>query len=123
MFGPLGLRPYVVDWEETAEALVRRVHREAVGGVLDEGTKRLLDEVLAEPGVPARRRRPSPEAPPLPILPLTFRKEGKAFRYFSMVTTLGTPQDVLLQEVRIETFFPFDEETRRLAEEMAAEGT
>jgi hypothetical protein len=32
-------------------------------------------------------------------------------RLFSTIMTLGTPQDVTLQELRIETFFPADEES------------
>jgi hypothetical protein len=31
---------------------------------------------------------------------------------FSTITTFGTPQDVTLQELRIECFFPADEATR-----------
>ena len=31
--------------------------------------------------------------------------------FFSTVTTLGTPLDVTLQEIRIECFFPADEDT------------
>jgi len=123
MFSPSGLRPWVTNWESAAEALVRRVHREAVGGVLDEASSKLLDEVLAFPGVPARWRKPSPETPLLPVIPVSFEKSGKAFHYFSTVTTLGTPQDVLLQEVRIECFFPLDAATRRHAEELAAVDT
>jgi hypothetical protein len=30
---------------------------------------------------------------------------------FSTIMTLGTPQDVTLQELRLETFFPADEES------------
>jgi len=30
-----------------------------------------------------------------------------------LVATLGTPQDVTLQEIRIESFFPGDQETER----------
>src|SRR5262245_25808301 len=35
MLGPDGLRPYVANWDAVAQMLVRRVHREAVGGVPD----------------------------------------------------------------------------------------
>lgn len=118
MFSPHGLRPYVTNWETAAEALIRRVHREAVGGLPDEATAQLLSEVLAYPDVPPRWRRPSLEAPLLPVVPVSFMKAGKAFNYFSAVTTLGTPQDILLQEVRIESFFPLDSLTRRNAEEL-----
>jgi transcriptional regulator with XRE-family HTH domain len=119
MFDPRGLRPFVKNWEATAEALIRRVHREAVGAVVDDATGALLEEVLAYPGVPARWRRPDVERPLLPVVPVIFEKDGTAFSYFSAVTTLGTPQDVLLQEVRVEAFFPMDEETRSRAEAWA----
>jgi hypothetical protein len=32
---------------------------------------------------------------------------------FTAITTLGTPLDVTLQELRIESFFPADEESDR----------
>jgi hypothetical protein len=44
----------------------------------------------------------------MPIVPVRFRKYDFARAYFSTVTTLGTPQDVMLQEIRIECFFPAD---------------
>jgi transcriptional regulator with XRE-family HTH domain len=109
MFGPL--RPYVANWEQTGEALVQRVHREAVGGMPDPETLRLLDDVLSLPGVPAEWRRPDFNAGALPILPVEFARGEVAVSYFSMVTTVGTPQDVTLQEIRVEAFFPADERT------------
>ena len=112
MFSPNGLRPYVTNWPSAAEALIRRVYREVVGGVVDERTRALLDEVLHYPEVPKEWRRPSVEAPLLPVIPVAFEKDGRRFNYFSAVTTLGTPQDVLLQEIRVESFFPLDDETR-----------
>ncbi len=121
MFDPVGLRPYVVNWGEAAAALIGRVHREAVGGALDDGTRRLLDETLRQPGVPAAWRSSALEPPPLPVIPVSFAKAGRSFRFFSTVTTLGTPQDVLLQELRLECFFPLDEDTRAQAASLAAE--
>jgi transcriptional regulator with XRE-family HTH domain len=111
MFDPGGLRPYVANWEAAAEALVQRVHREAVGGVPDSRTRELLAEALAQPGVPRRWRTPDLARPPLPVVPVSFAKDGVALSYFSAVTTLGTPQDALLQEIRIESFFPADAAT------------
>jgi transcriptional regulator with XRE-family HTH domain len=119
MFDPDGLRPFVTNWEEFAEALITRVQRESVGGAPDEATARLLEEVLAFPGVPRRWRRPSLETPLIPVIPVRFRKGARTFAYFSTVTTLGTAQDVTLQELRIECFFPMDAETVRNAEELA----
>ena len=119
MFDPQGLRPFVLNWEMVAEALITRVHREAVGGDPDESTVRLLEEVFSFPGVPRRWQRPSPETPLMPVIPVTFRKGSRMFAYFSTVTTLGTAQDVTLQELRIECFFPMDAETERNAKELA----
>jgi transcriptional regulator with XRE-family HTH domain len=111
MFDPAGLRPYVANWESVAEALVQRIHREALGGAPDAGTADLLEEVLAYPGVPRRWRSPDLLAPfPRPYLAVQFRKGGLARDFFSTVTTLGTPLDVTLQEIRIECFFPADEQ-------------
>jgi transcriptional regulator with XRE-family HTH domain len=111
MFAPDGLRPHVTNWEAAAEALIQRVHREAVGGVPDAETLALRDEALAQPGVPPEWRLPDPARAPLPVVPVAFAKDGLALSYFSMVTTLGTPQDALLQEIRIESFFPADDVT------------
>lgn len=119
MFDPEGLRPYVTNWEEAAEALVRRIDREAVGGVPDTLLRALLDEVFGYRDVPARLRVPNREAPLSPLIPIAFRKAGHRYAYFSTVTTLGTPADITLQELRIECFFPVDAETERNARAMA----
>jgi transcriptional regulator with XRE-family HTH domain len=111
MFHPDGLRPFVANWEQVGEALVQRVHREAIGGVPDARTAALLQELLALPGVPERWRLPDLTAAPLPVIPVEFRKGRLAVSYFSMVTTVGTPQDVTAQEIRLESFFPADEAT------------
>jgi transcriptional regulator with XRE-family HTH domain len=113
MFDPAGLKPFVTNWDAVAESLVRRVQREAVGGVPDEATLALLDEVFSLPGVPAQWSAPNAETAALPVIPVAFTKDGLTFDFFSAVTTLGTPQDITLQELRIECFFPMDEATRR----------
>ena len=115
MFDPNGLRPHVSNWEAVAETLVQRVHREAVGGVPDAATEGLLAEVLAYPDVPKRLRRMNLAAPSVPVIPICFRKGEHVFNYFSAITTLGTPQDVTLQEMRIEGFFPADAATEARA--------
>ncbi|HZO32453.1 MAG TPA: helix-turn-helix transcriptional regulator [Chloroflexota bacterium] len=123
MLHPDGVRPFIVNWEAVAEALVQRVHREAIGGVPDEETRLLLAEILAYPDMPRRWRTPNLTTASPPFLAVQFRKGDLALSYFSTVTTLGTPQDITLQELRIESFFPADEATeihaRRLAREWA----
>ena len=115
MFHAQALRSVVENWDAVAEALVQRLHREAVGGVLDDATIALLNEVLAYPGVPARWARPTAVLAPLPFLPVSFRVDDEVLQYFSTITTLGTPLDITLQEIRIECFHPADDATEQYA--------
>ena len=107
MFGPL--RPYVPNFAEVGPALIRRAHRETIAGVLDPQTEALLTDVLALPGIPASWRRPDFTHPIVPVIPVRFERDAVAVSYFSMVTTVGTPQDVTSQEIRLESFFPVDD--------------
>ena len=122
MFEPDGLRPAVENWETVARSLILRLHREAVGGVLDNRGQELLAALLACPGVPASWATPDLTAPQMPVLPVVFRHGAQRFRYFSAVTVLGTPQDVTVQELRIECFFPSDEATKAAARALSSDG-
>jgi len=131
VFDPNGMRPFVEHWDEVASSLLHRVRTEATGRVVDEKTRELVAALLAYPGgkalsveqIQTRSRRSdpgqtfesnsAPGRPVLPIIPLSFRKGETVLNYFSMVTTVGTPQTVAAQELRIETMFPADEETER----------
>jgi len=112
IFDPQGMRPFVADWDTVSRSLLQRVHRESVGHVIDSGTRGLLDDLLAYPGVPGDwRTHHAPSAAAMPVIPLGFISEGVVLRYFSMVTSVGTPQNVAAQELRLECMFPADEAT------------
>ena len=113
MFDPQGMRPFVADWDNVARSLLQRVHRESVGHVVDGTTQHLLDELLAYPDVPRdwKTHQITSSAPSMPVIPLNFVSEGAVLRYFSMVTTVGAPQNVAAQELRLESMFPADDET------------
>ena len=120
VFHPLGLRRFVVNWEEVARHLVLRAHREFAGPAGDEPGAALLDELHRYPGVPSYPAVPPPSSLPEVVIPVHLRKDGVDIRTFSTIMTLGTPQDVTLQELRIETFFPADEASDRVLRQMAA---
>lgn len=113
MFDPTALRPFIVNWDEASKALIQRIHREAVGHTLDERTRELLASLLAYDDIDPALRAVSADGtePTLPMVPLNFQKEGQVLRYFSMITTVGTPQTITTQELRIECMFPADEAT------------
>jgi len=111
MFDPAGMRPFVANWEQVAKGLFERVYRESVGRVIDDGTRDLMAMLLAYPDVKAAWRAPGAATPTLPVIPISFVKEGRLLNYFSMVTTVGTPQTIAAQELRVECMFPADDAT------------
>jgi transcriptional regulator with XRE-family HTH domain len=121
VFHPLGARRYIVNWEEVARHLLGRAERElsAVSG--DEPAAALLAEL--RPAVDASW----PERPPAPIaaadllLPVHIRTDRFELRLFSTIMTLGTPTDVTLQELRIESFFPADRPSELVWRDVAAD--
>jgi transcriptional regulator with XRE-family HTH domain len=119
MFHPRGLRPHIVNWEAMAAALIQWVHRDVLSGLGGEETRRLLDELLSYPGIPPRWRSLDVNVSTAPFLPIEFRKDDLELRYFSTLTTLGTPHDVTLQELRVEAFFPADRATEEASRRLA----
>jgi transcriptional regulator with XRE-family HTH domain len=122
IFDPQGMRPFVADWDDVARSLLQRVYRESVGRVIDDGTRHLIDELLAYPGVPRdwKTHHGSAAAPGMPVIPIGFVSEGVVLRYFSMVTTVGTPQNVAAQELRLESMFPADDATEARHQQLFA---
>lgn len=112
VFHPQGLRPFIENWESVAARIIQRVHREAAANPSDETMKRFLEELLSYPDVPGRWRMLDLEGAPPPFLTINYRWKNSTLRLFSALTTFGTAQDVTLQELRIESFFPADEATR-----------
>ncbi len=113
MFDPERMRPFVANWESVAKSLFERVYRESVGRVIDEKSRELLAALQAYPGVKTEWKSPktSGAGPTMPMIPIGFVKDKKVLNYFSMVTTVGTPQTIAAQELRIECMYPVDEET------------
>jgi hypothetical protein len=56
------------------------------------------------------------------MLSLELRIGDVRLRLFNTFTTFGTPQDVSLQELRIDMSFPADELTRRFLDAAAKDG-
>ena len=133
MFDPDGMRPFVDSWDAVAASLIQRVKAESIARVVDDKTNGLLAALLAYPdartdhtsltkrdrnrrtqnsgGLRSQAANVSAVTPILPIIPISFRHGDQLLNYFSMVTTVGTPQTVAAQELRIESMFPADEAT------------
>ena len=111
VFHPLGIRRWIVNWDEVARHLHGRAERELGRFPGDETAAALLRELRDYTGGAAHTPRVPALGPSDLLLPVHIRKEQLELRLFSTIMTLGTPQDVTLQELRIETFFPADGES------------
>lgn len=119
VFQPQGLRPFIENWKMVAARIIRRVHREVADNPSDEALKRFLEELLSYPDVPRRWHMLDLDGTPSPFLTINYRWKNSTLRLFSVLSTLGTPLDVGLQELRIETFFPADEATHTALNRLA----
>ena len=108
LFRPDGMRRYHVNWDTIARSMLNDVHR-AMVRTRDPRLDTLLSDLLAYPGVPPSWREPDLDLIPAVALPFEMNLGGTLARFFSTVTTLGKPQDVTLEELHIETFFPADD--------------
>ena len=119
-FHPLGARRSIVNWDEVARHLLGRAQRELEFAKDDETAVALLQELREYAGLAIRQRESTPLSAGDLLLPIHFRKDGLELRLFSTIMTLGTPTDVTLQELRIETFFPADAASERAWTSLAA---
>jgi len=120
LLDPKALRPKLANWEEVARHLVSTTYAEILAAGGEPRALTFIEEVMAFPGVPDSFRKLRFEDRPQPVLTLDYIVSGRSLSVFTTIATLGTPQDVTLQEVRIECFFPADERSDALFKSLAA---
>jgi transcriptional regulator with XRE-family HTH domain len=106
---PGGLAPMIVNLGEWREHLLGRLSR-LNEQYADPELHTLEEELRTYPGEPQRRgmRQNVNDI----AVPLKLDLGGAKLSFISTITVFGTPLDVTLSELAIETFFPADEETR-----------
>src|SRR5262245_19519963 len=119
LFDPAGWRPFIRQRDVVARSSVSLFHREMVVE-RDPATRELLSAIRAYPGVPKRWSEPNFESPQDVIIPIEMLFGDQTLRFFSTIATLGSPHDITLQELRIESFHPADGATADIARSVAA---
>lgn len=109
LVAPDVLRPYLNNWPEVVRHFIASVEADAWEDGTSE-TAELLDRLMNYDGVRASLREPS-KGNGGPVLPMIFSKGDVSLSLFTTIATLGTPQNITLDELRIENFFPTDNET------------
>ena len=117
---PGALRPKISNWEEVARYLVSTTYAEILAAGGEPRALGFIEEIMAYPDVPASFRKLRFEERPAPVLTVDYLVGGKALSVFTTIATLGTPQDITLQEVRVENFFPADDRSDALFRSLAA---
>ncbi|MGW4637774.1 helix-turn-helix domain-containing protein [Sphaerisporangium sp. NPDC004334] len=99
---PRGLAPHIVNLAQVRALLRIRIARQLATAPDPEVTA-LYEELLAP--YPGDGSRPVESEV---AVPMVFRFGGRELRLFSTTTTFGTPMDITLDEIAIESYYPTD---------------
>jgi transcriptional regulator with XRE-family HTH domain len=115
---PKGMAPRVANLGEWRGHLLGRLRRQ-IAHTADPALARLYDELRAYPC-----DQPEPEidlpGPGDVVVPLRIRHGDRELAFFSTVATFGTPLDITVAELAIESFFPADPDTASVLRNGAA---
>jgi hypothetical protein len=114
---PEGVAPRIANLGEWRAHLLQRLRQqvESTGDPVLEG---LLQELLT---YPAPEYAPTPDHAAF-VVPMRLRTEVGELAFLSTTTVFGTPLEVTLSELAIESFFPADAKTARVLRTMSMVG-
>lgn len=115
IFHPDGFRKYVINWEEVSSYLLGRLRQEARLGKRENFD--LFQKIASF--LPKDQTEFVPKEN-LPLISIDVSFEGKVLSFLSVISSFGTPLDVGLQELKIETFFPNNKETAETMSHLAS---
>lgn len=106
---PEGMAPHIVNLGEWRAHLLGRLRRQ-IALTADPELAQLYDELRA---YPCDQTEPEIELPGPGdvVVPLRIRHDGQELAFFSTVATFGTPLDITVAELVIESFFPANSAT------------
>lgn len=107
-FDPAGASGAIVNFDEVGRALLWRIQREVLAEPDDGPLRDLLDALMGMPTVHAAWREVDLAVPSSPALEVHLRVDGHDLRFLTTVTMFQAPQAVVVDELRIETWFPVD---------------
>ena len=111
---PDGMAPRIQNLAQWREHLLDRLHRQAAA-TGDRYLDELHEELSGYPGGGS----PAESGADALVVPLRYRRGDEVLSFFSTTTVFGTPLDVTLAELAIESFFPADPATAARLREAA----
>jgi MmyB-like transcription regulator ligand binding domain len=115
---PDGLAPRILNLNEWRVHIFARLERQ-IEATADTMLIELLDELRTYPGGGAHAA-PLRDAAPV-ITPLKLKSDAGALSFMACTTLFGMPQDVTLDELAIESFFPADATTAAALQQLSAQ--
>lgn len=111
-FHPKGLSRWIANWNVAGPQFYQRLKREAAAEPDNKSLKDTL-ELARLYGLDTQvvTAAHTPDQDLEILVPFDIHHPDFNLKLFSTITTVGTPVDVSLQEIRIETFFPADDAT------------
>ena len=116
---PKGLAPKIVNLFEWRSHLIERLKRQ-LDATGDPVLAELERELLAYPSGPRTQRAQDTNLSTI-VHPLKLRKGDEILTFISTTTVFGTPLDVTLSELAIESFFAADKVTAEALRKAAAQ--
>lgn len=110
-FDPAGAQPYLVNFDDVGRQLLWRIQREVLADPDNGELHTLLDELLAMPTVADSWRQVDLAVPSDPALVLHLRRGELELRFLTTVMSFQAPQNVAVERLHVEQWFPYDEAT------------
>lgn len=118
LYNPRLARPFIQDWETTAHIMLSRLHREVLLQPHNERLSKLLERILSFPGVPSSWKKPDFSHGNNATLTVRVKREDLELTFITTMTRFSLPQNITLEELLIESYFPANKETEELMIEM-----
>jgi len=119
-FDPAGAQPYIRNFDDVGRHLLWRIQREVLADPDNRELRALLDELLGMSTVSPRWRQVDFAVPSEPALVLHLSRSELELRFLTTVTAFQAPQNVEVERLRIEHWFPYDDATADACRELRA---
>ncbi len=114
---PDGLAPRITNLAQWRSHIFERLGHQ-IAATADAELAALLDELRAYPGPHASAEACLPNELAGVVMPFQFRTDAGVLNFISTTTVFGSPTDITLHEMALETFFPADAFTRQVLQSL-----
>ena len=112
---PEGTAAALVNFEEVTKSTLQRMIRDQS---FAPRLKSLVEEIVSWDGIDPRWAKPIWAPPPAPITAEHYKLGGTILSVFAVTTMLGTSLDAVASGLRVESYFPADDETQQIMERL-----